>query len=112
MKVKLPLSQDQKLMVVCRIEPGCLGPDGKAHIQAFCDFAQAQVESIDADFVHWELVPRNDKSLPEMQYKIRNKKLTHDKAAKYLELFKKDLDEFEGHLHEKISHLVDEYLGH
>ena len=99
-------------MVVCRIEPGCLGPDGKERIQAFCDFAQAQVEPIDADFVHWELVPRYDKSLPEMQYKIRNKKMTHDQAAKYLELFNKDLDEFEGHLHEKISHLVDEYLGH
>ena len=112
MKVKLPLSQDQKLTVVCRVEPGCLGPEGKEHIQAFCDFAQKQVETIDAEFVHWELVPRDDKTLPEMQYKISNKKLTHDKAAKYLALFKKELDIFEEHLHEKVSHLVDEYLGH
>ncbi len=112
MKARLPLSQDQKLTVVCRIEPGCLGPDGKKHIQAFCDFAQKQVEPIDADFVHWELVPRNDKTLPEMQYQVKGKKLTHDKAAKYLALFRKDLDVFEDHLHEKLSHLVDEYLGH
>lgn len=112
MQAKLPLSQDQKLMVVCRVEPGCLGPEGKKHIREFCDYAQKQVETIDADFICWELVPRDDKSLPEMQYKIHNKKLTHDKAAKYLELFKKDLDVFEDHLHEKISHLVEEYLGH
>ena len=112
MKIKLPLSQDQKLMVVCRVEPGCLGPDGKKHIKKFCEFAQKQVETIDSDFVHWELVPREDKSLPEMQYKISNKKLTHDKAAKYLGLFRKDLDEFEEHLHDKVAHLVDEYLGH
>jgi hypothetical protein len=112
MKIKLPLSREQKLTVLCRIEPGCLGPEGEAHIQEFCDFAQKQVESIDADFVHWELVPRHDKTLPEMQYKINGKKLSHDKAEKYLALFKKELDVFEDHLHEKVAHLVDEYLGH
>lgn len=112
MKIKLPLSQEQKLTVVCRIEPGCLGPQGKDHIAEFCNFAQVEVEPVDADFVHWVLVPRNDKSLPEMQYKVGEKTLTHDKAARYLQLFKKDLDLFEDHLHDKLAHLVDEYLGH
>lgn len=112
MKINLPLPQEQKLTVVCRVEPGCLGPEGKNHISEFCSMAQKQVESIDSDFVHWVLVPRSDKSLAEMQYQINNKNLTHDKAARYLEKFKKNLDEFEEHLHVKLAHLIDEYLGH
>lgn len=112
MKFNLPLPQEQKLTVVCRVESGCLGPGGKDHIKEFCSFAQKQVESIDSDFVHWILVPRRDKSQGEMQYKIGNKNLAHDKAAKYLEMFKKNLDVFEDHLHEKLARLVDQYLGH
>ena len=111
MKTKLPLPQDKKLTVLFRVEPGCLGPDGKDQIEEFCRFAQTEVESVDSDFVHWDIVPRYDRSLSEMQYKISNKKLTHDKAAQYLQMFKKSLDEFEGHLHEKLALLVDQYLG-
>lgn len=112
MKIKLPLSKDKKLNVIFRVEPGCLGPKGDEHVSDFCNFAQKEVDTIDADFVHWEILPRNDKSVPEMEYKIINKKMSHDKAAKYLEIFNKDLDEFEGHLHDKLAHLIDEYLGH
>ncbi len=111
MKTNLPLPQARKLTVLCRVEPGCLGPDGKDHIEEFCDFAQTQVASIDSDFVIWNLVPRYDKTLPEMEYKISDKTLSHDKAAKYLTIFKKNLDEFEEHLNEKLSQLIDQYLG-
>jgi len=112
MKNNFSLPQEKKLTVVVRIEPGCLGPEGIERIEGFCNFAQAEVESIDSDFVQWELVPRYDKSLPEMQYKTINKILTHDKAAKYLEIFNKNLDEFEDHIHEKLTVLIDQYLGH
>ena len=112
MKIKLPLPQEQKLTVISRIEAGCLGPDGADHIEKFCLFAQKEFETVDADFVHWELVPRHDKSLPEMQYNVLNKNMDHDKADKYLQLFDKNLDEFEGHLHDKLAELIDQYLGH
>ena len=112
MKIKLPLDQDKKLFVIFRVEPGCLGPQGVGHVADFCITAQKLVENIDADFVHWEISPRHDKDLPEMEYKLINKKLTHDKAAKYLALFDKNLDEFESHLHDKLALLIDEYLGH
>jgi len=111
MLVKLPLPQDKKLNVVFRVEAGCLGPKGKDHIEQFCSFAQVEVEPIDADFVHWEIVPRHDKSLPEMQYNINGKRLTHDQAAKYLDVFKKSLDEFEGHLHDKLDTLIEQFQG-
>lgn len=112
MKINLPLSQDKKLNVIFRVEAGCLGPEGTSLIDGFCNFAQQEVETLDADFVHWEILPRHDKSLPEMEYKISNKKLSHDKADRYLEFFRKELNEFEEHLHEKIAILIDQHLGH
>ena len=111
MKDKLPLPQDKKLTVVFRVEPGCLGPNGSAHIEDFCGFARTQVESVDADFVHWQIVPRHDKSLPEMQYEVSSKRLNHIQAEKYLQVFDKSLDEFESHLFEKVTHLIETYLG-
>lgn len=110
MKNSLPLPQEKKLTIVFRVEPGCLGPSGNSHVDEFCGYAQKECEQLDADFVHWEIMPRHDKTMPEMQYQINKKKLSHDKAAKYLELFKKDLDEFEEHLHKKIAYLIDAFL--
>lgn len=112
MNISLPLPQDKKLTVICRVEPGCLGPEGGNYIEGFCAFAQQEFASINSDFVHWEIVPRYDKSLPEMQYNISNKKLSHNKAAKYLEIFKKNIDAFEAHLNEKLVYLIDQYRGH
>ena len=110
MGIKLPLKEEQKLTVLCRIESGCLGPDGEDHIEEFCAFGQSQVAPIDADFVLWKLVPRHDKTLPEMHYAINGKILDHVKAEKYLGLFSKDLDTFEEHLHDKLAQLIDDYL--
>jgi hypothetical protein len=111
MTTNSPLPQERKLSVLFRVEPGCLGPDGKDHVIQFCSFAQNEVTAIDTDFIHWEIVPRFDKALPEMQYTIANKRLSHDKAATYLALFEKSLDEFEEHLHEKLAQLINQYLG-
>ncbi|MCK5648982.1 MAG: hypothetical protein KAI22_08895 [Gammaproteobacteria bacterium] len=112
MKNNLPLPQEKKLMVLFRLEPGCLGPDGKDHIEQFCQLAQQEFKSLHSDFVHWDIVPRHDKSLPEMQYKINNKKLSHDKAEKFLNIFHKNLNDFEDQLHKKLAVFIDQYLGH
>jgi len=112
MNVTLPLAKEKKLTVIFRIEPGCLGPQGESHIKEFCQFAQKEVESIDADFVHWVLTPRSDKTMPEMQYQVSNKILTHDQADRYLDVFKKNLDDFEQHLHDGVTRLIDQYMGH
>lgn len=111
MKNNLPLPQEKKLTIIFRVESGCLGPRGTTHIEEFCHFAQQEFASVDADFIHWEIMPRHDKSLAEMQYQVGNKKLSHDKAEKYLAVFDKELDEFEGHLHKKFAELIDQYLG-
>ena len=111
MEHKIALSREKKLTVVFRVEPGNLGPKGSQYIDAFCEFAQQEVETIDADFVHWDISPRNDKSLAEMEYKLNNKKLSQQKATRYLHLFNKNLDEFEEHFHQKLVRIIEQYLG-
>jgi hypothetical protein len=111
MKHNLPLPQDKKLTVLFRVESGLLGPDGSDHVDNFCLFAQQELVSLDSDYIHWEIIPRHDKSLLEMEYKINSKKLSHDKAAKYLEIFGQDLDGFELHLAKKLSSLIDKFFG-
>ena len=67
MKSSLPLSEDKKLSVIFRVEPGCLGPDGKRYVSEFCSFAQSELRSLDSDYIAWNIIPRKDKKLPEMQ---------------------------------------------
>lgn len=112
MKTPLPLPQEKKLTVIYRVEPGCLGPQGKDKIEDFCRFVQKKIETLDADYIIWEISPRHDKNLPEMQYKAIGKKINHDQAEKYLAIFEKELDEFEGHLIDKLTDLINEYMGH
>ncbi len=111
MKENLPLPEEKKLVVVCRVEAGCLGPEGIDHIEAFCGFAQKEYASTDADYINWQIVPRHDKLLSEMQYRINDKKISRDQAAKYLEVFNKKLNLFENHMHEKLGCLIEQYLG-
>jgi len=112
MKIKLPLEKEKKLTVIFRVEPGCLGPQGETLVDKFCEYAQDKIEPVDAEYVCWVIQARHDKYLPEMEYKINNKKLTHDKAEKYLSLFKKELDVFEGHLQDNLATYIDEFMGH
>ena len=110
MNVSLPLPEHQKLMVTYRVESGCLGPEGECHLPAFCIFAQQQVAGVDVDFIHWNIIPRDDKTLSEMQYSVAGKQLSHDKADKYLQLLGKSLDELEDQLLGKTVKLIDRYF--
>lgn len=111
MHANLPLSDQQKLTVTYRIEPGCLGPEGASHVDNFCEFAEKRVIELDADFIHWHITPRNDKKLAEMEYHVSRKQLTHDKADKYLRVFGKSLDEFEDHIQGECVGLINQYFG-
>lgn len=110
MKINSPLPQDKKLTVVCRVESGCLGPEGEDHVEGFCGFAQKELEPIDSDFIRWEVVPRDNKSQPETQYELDNKTLSPDKVARYLEMFNKNLDDFQEELDERLILLIEQYM--
>jgi hypothetical protein len=105
------LSDDKKLTVLFRVEPGCLGPDGATNIEAFCQYAQQNVTDIDAGFVIWQIIPRFDKSLPELEYQVNQKKLNHHQAVKYLNVFDECLDDFEMHLNDRLGQLIEAYLS-
>ncbi len=112
MKDNLPLPQDKKLTVIFRVESGSLGPDGESHVASFCEFAGKELLTLDSDYIHWEIEPRHDKSFPEMEFMVNGRRLSHDKAARYLEVFGQDLDAFELHLAGNISRLIGVFMGH
>ena len=105
------LADEKKLTVVFRVEPGCLGPQGAGLIDDFCAFAKKSVASLDSDYVIWNIIPRNDKALSEVEYMVLGKKMNHAQAEQYLLLFKKDLNEFETHLNDRLAELIDEFLS-
>ena len=106
MSLNLPLPEDKKLAVTYRVEPGCLGPQGVNFIEGFCQFAEQNVQDLDSDFIHWNIIPRHDKTLSEMGYSVCAKQLTHKQADQYLQIFGKTLEEFEDHIQDECVALI------
>jgi hypothetical protein len=106
----LPLSEEKKLSVTFRVEPGCLGPQGAALISDFCDIAQAAFKTLAADYIAWNIVPRSDKTLPETQYALMDKRISDSQAKQYLELFDVTLEEFESDFDDKLEALIVDYM--
>lgn len=104
------LPPEKKLNVLYRIEPGCLGPDGPDHAEAFCQFVNQNLTNPGDRFIIQNVVARFDKSLPEMEYRVVNKLINHHQAAKYLSGFDMNLDQFEEQLHEQIGELIEQFL--
>ncbi|MBI3187091.1 MAG: hypothetical protein HYZ31_04345 [Gammaproteobacteria bacterium] len=104
------LPESNKLTVIYRIEPGCLGPAGSERVDSFCTYANQELKAVDAGFVNWNIVPRHDKSLPELQYAIAGKKLDTEKTGKYLGATGRNLADFENNLHEKMAVLIEQFL--
>jgi len=111
MNMNKPLPTDLKLCVLYRVEPGCLGPEGLLLINEFCLFAQNNIKMNDTNFIIWEIHSRNDKALPEMEYMLNSKKLSHDKVEKYLDMFSIEINDLEEHFHEEISNLIEEFFS-
>jgi hypothetical protein len=111
MDQELPATFKNKLSLIFRVEPGCLGPDGAEHIDGFCDFAKSASDNIATGFLHCSIVPRNDKSLAETEYRFNGKVLNEEQLGQYFEAIGKDLDEFDEYLQDTLAELIDTYLG-
>ncbi len=112
LKSSSQLPEDKKLSVIYRIEPGCLGPKGNSIVSSFCDFAQAEFLSFNSDYINLSIVPRNDKTLPEMEYCAIGKRLTNSQADKYFSRLGESLDDFEYELSGKMAAVINQYMGH
>ncbi len=108
---KILVSDNNKLHVQFRLEPGCLGSQGLKHINAFCLFAQKKLESSNNHFIKWEITPRLDKLAPEITYKVKGKKLGNKQVQKYLKLFNQEHSSFEDRLDDDIAQMIDLYLS-
>lgn len=107
----LPLHDDKKLAVTYRVEAGCLGPDGLNYISDFCNFAQSKLQTLDSDYIIWDIVHREDKTLPEMQYGLVGKIINAHKAENFLSVFGKTLDDFEYHLSDHLTTLIRQFMS-
>jgi hypothetical protein len=105
------LAHDKKLVILCRIEPGCLGPDGIDHIADFCRYANKELKCDASHYIRWLPLPRYDKSLDEIEYLVGEKGLSRIQAAVYLEVFNQDLAEFEEQFHERLASMINCYLS-
>lgn len=105
------LPNHKQLKITCRVEAGCLGPQGESLINDYCDYAEQQFNQEKAHFVSWHVCPRTDRSLPELQYYVGNRRLSQTQAARYLNHFEHDIDTFEMEAHERIVCLIEQYMG-
>ncbi|WP_407332563.1 hypothetical protein [Enterovibrio sp. 27052020O] len=101
-----------KLNILCRLEPGCLGPQGASKIDDFCQYIKQDMLALNSDSVTLNVVPRNDKSLPEIQFTVMGKMMTRKQAEQYLERLDQNLDNFEALFEDKLEKLIDKFMGY
>ena len=101
----------QKLLILFRLEPGCLGPDGVDHIETFCQLAERTLANLNADVCQWFISPRFDKSFVEIQYSLAGKVLPRDKAIKFVQSFEQNLDTIEERFEDKLTQLINQYIA-
>ena len=77
MSTKKTVPLEKQLTVIARVEPGSLGPDGMDKIEDFCRYANHNMVSDGQRYTRWQIIPRYDKTLPEMEYYIQHKKLNN-----------------------------------
>lgn len=102
---------NMQLTVIYRVEPGCLGPEGATHIEGFCQFAQPLVAAHTPAFMQWQLQPRFDKKLAEMQCILAGRNLSSEQADRYFALQGTSADDLEEQLNFQLTHLIDQYFG-
>ncbi|MBP4040126.1 MULTISPECIES: hypothetical protein [Aeromonas] len=99
-----------RLTIQIRLEPGCLGPDGKHHIDAFCTAASRVFAVIEPERVNWVLIPRHDKQLPEQEFLIEGRKLSEAQAGLLLQRLGLALDPLLEQSDAVLSQLIERYL--
>lgn len=100
----------QKLLVECRVEGGCLGPNGASYVDGFCCAAEAEFSGVHSDKMNWTFLPRKNSSQAEVEYKILGKKLSIQQAKKYLDLLGIDITTFELEIDDRLITLIERYM--
>jgi hypothetical protein len=102
------VSDDKKIRLMYRVEPGCLGPQGVSHIEDFCRFANKHIKS--PFYGQLLFLPRYDKQKGERQYSVKSRNLSQVQAKAYLNHFEINIDDFEEQLDELLTKAIDLYF--
>lgn len=102
---------EKKLTVIFRVESGCLGPQGAQEVKKFCPFAEQKMAPVEPDCINWRVIPRCNKSDPEIEFSIAGKLLTETMAERYLDMFGLSKDALEMNMLDEITDLIDLYMG-
>ena len=97
------------MTLLFRIEPGCLGPDGRQHIETFCKLAEQVYLRHPLNGVQFEFVPRYDKQLPEREFLLGERTLNRNQAIRLLEHYGLELARIETQLDDTLSRLISHY---
>lgn len=100
----------KKLSIQIRIEPGCLGPDGKSHIDTFCLAASRIFATLEPERVSWVLIPRHDKQLPEQEFFVEGRKLSEEQAGMLLQRMGLTLSLLQERSDALLAQLVERYF--
>ena len=100
----------KRLTIQIRIEPGCLGPDGKRHVDTFCTAAGRIFAAIEPERVSWVLLPRHDKQLPEQEFFIEGRKLSEAQASLLLQRMGLTLSTLQERSDAMLAQLVERYF--
>lgn len=106
-----PLAEEKKLTVIFRVESGCLGPQGATEVLRFCPFAQQGMGPVEPDCINWKVIPRTNKTDPEIEFTIGGKLLTDSMAERYLSMFGICKDSLEMNMLDEITNLIDLFMG-
>jgi len=106
------MNQMTKLTITVRVEPGSLGPKGKDYVEDYCKLAQNAFSKKKGDFADWAIIPRYDKTLPEIEFSLLGQTLDEARVSQALQVLDTNIEEVEEHTMEMISQLIDRYLGH
>ncbi|MDM7861538.1 hypothetical protein QTP81_13125 [Alteromonas sp. ASW11-36] len=108
MAPRLPLYK--KLSILIRLEPGCLGPEGKDYIEAFCTHAKPELKRFHGGIIRWKIEPRYDKSLPEIEYQLNKTPASHNDVKTFFSEFDIAFSDFEEQLDERLAELIEHYF--
>lgn len=100
----------KRLTIQIRIEPGCLGPDGKVHIDTFCTAAGRVFAALEPERLSWVLLPRHDKQLPEQEFLFEGRKLSEAQASLLLQRMGLTLATLQERSDAMLAQLVERYF--
>ncbi|MBQ4833588.1 hypothetical protein J8L70_10085 [Pseudoalteromonas sp. MMG010] len=101
----MQISDEKKIRLMYRVEPGCLGPQGVEYIEDFCRYANKHIKS--PYYSKLMFLPRYDKTKDERQYSVSNRNLSQAQAKAYLQHFEINIESFEEQLDELLTKAID-----